>query len=781
MAYNESAYKNLLFGVSQQAPQDRLPGQLESQVNMTSDLVAGLRRRASVEAVQPLGTFSNLAKVRQYNTDIDGTAVSVVIDTDMGGVRVVEEDTGTVLATFTNSYLVASNAKAIRMVTLNDAVWLCNVNQRPTIADSADKTAYPNPSHWGYFYIVAGAYSKEYKVTLTDRSTVPPTSVDISYTTPAGTDPSHVAQSTPDYIATQLVTAATTAWAAYGVTLSREGAYVTVKCNTAQPTISTVSGSAYIRTSNAMSIRDPSELPARLHASANNLIVATGSSNTKTFYRYVDAEKVWKEDANWADIQQIGNMPLRLTRSAGVYTLEAPTYERRAAGDAKSNPFLKFITDGITGMSAFQGRLVFLSNEYACMSASDNPLRYFRSTLSSLADNDPIEVAAQGSLTAPYEYAVNFNKDLVMFSRRYQGIVPGGSLVTPRTANVALMTRYEVDTNAEPTAAGRSIFFGAPRSLGYVGIHEMVPSQYSDSQYVADDVTAHIPRYIQGPWRFMVSSTTSNIMVGGIAGDTKVLVIHEYLWNAAEKVHQSWHKWTFTHDVIDAYFSGDVLVILFGVGTQLVACRIDLQRGAGDISPTVPRLDFFREFTCTVAGKLTIPAFMLILGTDLRAFKLQGANSFLGQKIFNTTVVNPTTVDIEVPEAVPGDRYTVGYPYRSSFIPTSPVIKDSKDVPITTTRAILHRWRVSVANTGQFDYRVSDQVREVAEQTTTPLRLYSQNLGAGTPLADTATVTIPGRVDLASALLELSTDDYYDMNVRSIEYGFRFNQRFRRV
>lgn len=777
MAYQESSYKNLVFGVSQQAAQDRLPGQLQAQLNMTSDLVAGLRRRASVEAVTAVGTFTDVKSVRQYNTDIGGTAVSLICDAVNGTVKVVEESTGVALADFQHDYLKAAVARSLRLVTLNDAVWLCNVEQKAVVSVAADRAQYPDPSHWGYYYVTAGAFQKAYTLTITDRGVVPPTSNTVTYTTPV----SNVAEATPEFITNKLAELARVAWAAYGVTIKVEGTFASIQCATAKPTISTTAGSAYVRCSNAMSIRDAAELPARLPLVMNNIIVATGASNIKVFYRYNDAEKRWIEDASWEDLKDLSNLPLRMTQdeTTNEYKLEAPVYERRAAGDEKSNPLLKFITQGITGMAAFQGRLVFLSNEYACLSASDNPLRFFRSTLSTVADNDPIEVAAQGSLTAPYEYAINFNKDLVMFSRHYQGIIPGNSMVTPRTANVALMTRYEVDTSAEPTAAGRSIFFGAPRSLGYVGVHEMTPSQYADSQYVADDVTSHIPRYIQGPWRFMVSSTTSNIMVAGTA-DHNELVIHEYLWNQSEKAHQSWHKWRFAWPVIDAYFSSDILICLFGVEGSLYLCRIDLQRGAGDISPTVPRLDFFTEATCTVPGKLTVPNYVLDMGTDLRAFKVEGENAYLGQKVFSN-VRGTTTTELDIPEALVGERYAVGYQYESSFTLTPPVLKDAKDVPITTSRGVLHKYRVSVANTGLFTYVVSDAARAGVPQTTTPMRLFSQRLGAGLPLADTSTVTVPGRVDLATASLTLSSSDYYDLNVRSIEYGFRFHQQFRRM
>ena len=775
--YIEGSYTSLLFGVSQQAAQDRLPGQLSSQVNMTSDPVAGLRRRAPIQTLADLGAYTALDKVKQYNTDISGTSVSIIVDTGAATVRVVDDTTGGVLTTLPHAYLTSPVASDIRFTTLDDTVWICNVDQLPVLTPHPDQATYPNPKYHGYFYINTGAYSKAFSVTLTNR--VNNATAAFTYTTPDGSDPTHAGQSTPEYIAGQLK-AQIDAAGTFGLTVTRDGAYVHLVGVSAELTVSSTSGATYVRTSNAMSVRDIAELPARLPVQASNLIVATGSGKVKTYYRWDFGQALWTEDAEWGSMQAITNTPLQLAVSGGTWTLSQPSFERRSAGNSETNENFKWLTDGITGMCAFQGRLGFLSNEYINLSASNKPLRFFRSTMATLADDDPIEVAAQGSLTAPYEHAVNFNKDLVMFSKRYQGIVPGGTMVTPRTANVALMTQYDVDTNASPVAAGRSIFFGAPRSLGYVGIHEMVPSSYADSQYVADDVTNHIPRYIQGPWRFLASSTTSNILVGGIAGDRNTLIVHEYTWNGAEKVHHAWHKWVLSWPVVDAYFSGDILYLLLGVDGVLTLCILDLQRGAGVAGPETARLDYFQEVTCTVDGHVTLPRFVHNMGTTLYAFKTAGDNAFLGQRIFEQTV-GPTTVDVEIPEALVGDKYVLGFLYESRFAPTPPIIKDRKDVAITTSRAVIQKYAVSLYNSGQFTYSLSDQARTTPmTMDTTPQRLFSGNIAAGQPMVDSATVVIPARLDMRTVNFEMYTSDYYDMNVLSIEYGFRFNQRHRR-
>ena len=92
MSTYEAAYKSLLQGVSQQLPEERLPGQLTSQVNMVSDPVTNLRRRpgvlfrkswawASADYEHSLGWF----------TDIAGSRVHILLNTNTGNIRILGE------------------------------------------------------------------------------------------------------------------------------------------------------------------------------------------------------------------------------------------------------------------------------------------------------------------------------------------------------------------------------------------------------------------------------------------------------------------------------------------------------------------------------------------------------------------------------------------------------------------------------------------------------------------------------------------------------------------
>lgn len=816
MSYMESAHKNLLMGVSQQAPQDRVPGQLTAQINMISDPVTGLRRRPGTEFVKVLADLDLDAVVRPrvYHTDINNRSVAMLVLPATGELLVFDDQTGEQLyKPPASDYLKAPGASALQLVTMGDEVYIANTGIKPT---KLPPTGTKNPKRFGYFYIPAGQYSKDFTVTITNSQTK--ANYTASYTTPSGQGANDAALTSVHAIA----------WALFGKIYGREAVtsdparpaitadpalqpirdatvnkglnmgYAAFELNSSwDVTITTNTGSGFLRTSGDMTIRSADELPASLPTTAefpatsggvafmDGVIVGTGMASNLTYYRWEQDTGRWKEDAAYGDGTGMQNMPHRLKWDSAGFVFGMPEYAPRPSGDTESNPDFNFLTSaGISGMSTFQGRLVLLSNEYACMSASNDPLRWYKRSAAALADDDPVEIAAQGTLTAPYTYGITYNKDLLLFSRRYQAVIPGGGVITPRTATLSVTTTYEADMAAAPIAAGRSLYFAAPRSLGYVGIHEMSPSPSTDSHYVADDVTSHIPSYILGPTAYIAGASTSGIIVTGTdAGPEDRMTVFQYIWAGAEKIQQAWHTWDLHKRILGAYFSGDTLMLILYHDKQVILARLNLRALSGRAGLPAPRYDMQKPVTCTVAGVLTVDKrYYNAIAHDLRAYRISaGVGQYLERRVFEVITVGETMVDIGVPEAEVGQEYIVGHGYLSHIEPSSPVVRDHNEVPITTTRATLRGYRVSVADTGQFEYRIGDIVRPGQWHDTTPLRLFSRQLDAGQPFVDTATVPLPARVDMLTSSFELRTDGPYDMNIKSLEYGYKHNLRYRRT
>src|SRR5699024_10748856 len=276
------------------------------------------------------------------------------------------------------------------------------------------------------------------------------------------------------------------------------------------------------------------------------------------------------------------------------WVLDTNHYVGRLAGDEKTNECADFVDGGIPGLASYQGRLVILSGPWVSLSASNTPRRFYRSTVAELVDTDPIHIGSSAASSAAYEYAVPFNKDLLLFSAGYQALIPSGSVaITPQNAQVVVTSTYAADTTTSPMAIGRTLVYPAPRSTQYFGVMEMLPSPYTDSQYVSADSTEHLPKYLKGRCRFVVSSSVSSMVLFGQTRDLKSIVVHEYSWSGDEKLLKSWHRWTFHHPVAYAYFSNEVINVLTVVGDRIVRGSIDARAGAVEDSvDTRPFLDW---------------------------------------------------------------------------------------------------------------------------------------------------------------------------------------------
>lgn len=810
MSYKDSAHKNLLMGVSQQAPQDRLPGQLSEQINMISDPVTGLRRRPGTEYVRVLlnADLSGTIRPKLYHTDINSRSVVFVVFPSPGDLYVFDDQTGALLQSYlAQPYLRATAPQSLRLVTMGDEVFIANTEIRPT---KATATAGKDPDRFGYFYIPAGQYSKEFGITVTNSQTG--VQYTTAYVTPDGRGDNDSKLAAVHAIAWQLygriygrdavvgdlsrpAVAADPAMSAVAAATVHSGlnqGYVGIQLGAGwSVTITSNTGSGFLRTSGDMTIRSADELPASLPtteagaAFMDGIIVATGTSANQTYFRWEHGTGRWKEDAAYGAGTGFLNMPHRLRWDSAGWAFGMPAYPARPAGDVESNPDFNFLkSPGITGLTTFQGRLVLLSNEYACMSASNDPLRWYKRSAAALSDDDPVEVAAQGTLTAPYQYGITYNKDLILFSRKYQAVIPGGGVITPRTASLSVSTTYEADMNCVPFAAGRSLYFAAPRSLGFVGIHEMSPSPSTDSHYVADDVTSHIPSYIAGPAAYIAGASTSGFLVTGSDTDTPDrLTVYQYIWAGAEKVQQAWHRWDLHKQVLGVYFSGDTMMCIVYGGFQVILMRLNLRALTGQAGLPAPRYDMQRPVSCTVAGRLTVDTgYYDTIKHDPRVYRTSaGVGQYLERRALEVYWDGGPTIDFLVPEAEVGQQYIAGHGYTSEMEPSPPVVRDHNDVPITTSRATLRGYRVSYKDTGEFQYKIGDAARPGQWIDTTPLRLFSRRLDAGQPFVDTSVVPLPARVDMLTSSLVLRADGPYDMNVSSLEYGYKHNLRHRRA
>lgn len=776
MSAYEDSYKSMLQGVSQQIARERLDGQVTAQQNMLSDAVTNLRRRPGAQYAFSMGIGNVTAdSILAWDTDLAGVQCHVLLNTVDGVVRLLDRSY-TLLAKLPESaYLATPDPTTIQVATVGDEFFLVNTAKRPSLGAPATGT---NPSKRGFFYIKAGAFGRKYDITVT---TAAGTAL-YEYLTPDGIAVGDAALANPQSIAQKLADLINAGTGTHGATATVDSSYVYVESNNASLKLSTASGSSYVITSNAGYLRQEADLPSRLPVQAAGYIIATGELRAQRYYKYDTASNAWLETGDFASPLSITNMPISIAKVGATWTLQAIPFEGRFAGDADSNPDPEFIKRGITGMSNYQGRLVLLSGSLVYMSASNKPRRFYRSTVTSLLDSDCIGVGASAASSASYRYAEPFGKDLILFSEKYQAVVPGnGVAITPRTATVVVTSTYESDMTSKPIACGRTLMYSAPRSKDFFGLLEMLPSSTLESQYNSHDSTAHLPKYMAGRCRFSVSSSVANMVLFAPTGDRKSLVVHEYVWQGDEKVQQAWHKWTFPYPVAAAYFSGQTIHVLYVNNGYLVGCTIDPRSGTS--TSAAERLAKFDmgSFVEVVDHVVQLPEWLRVFDPTARArLKLAVAGGALaGEAVGSKVVGDKLVTDLSFGNG----RVFLGFPFTSLVAPTPPMMKDSNGVKISTNKLNVLRFMVGTFNSSEYTVSIADTTIDASgTQDVGTLTYSSRELALGSPLVGEDSVAIvPARTNSNGTVLVISTDGAGELNIVSLEFAARYHEKINRM
>lgn len=886
MSTYESSYKTLLQGVSQQIPSSRLPGQVTSQTNMISDPVTGLRRRPGVKMTQSWNwTGLDDSHLAAWYTDIAGSKVHILLNTNTGNIRILGEDYIEQANLDAGAYLTATDLKSIRGAAAGNEFFLANTTQVPVLQYKGSAS---DPANSGFFYITAGAFSKVYNATVVYSGGT----LAATYTTPDGTHAGDAALSTPEYIANQLLsqinggavdrvriqtfaftgttinafekntgTSSAPVWVAVSLLdefligdvqsklrlrykapgggghfnctykVSRGGVWDNSTVYTASSVflewteppatqslevlpaslftsnvpltglanlivgivgpyvfisqtggiqVTTTVGAAYMIASQNGFVTSAGSLPAQLPVVADGYICRVGSGTSPQYYRYNAAKTEWEETSAFGSPSAISNCPISIYWTGSTWALNTGSFEGRLAGNDNSNHAHDFMIYGITGMATYQGRLVLMSGPLVSLSASNLPRRFFRSTVTSLLPNDAMEIGSGMNTSAAYEWAVSFQKDLILFSSEYQAVLPSGNAaITPATATVVPTSGNDVDTTSCPINLGRTLMYCNPRSEDYFGAMEMVPSQYTDSQYVSMDSTPHLPKYLPGRCRFAVPSTVANLALFAPTGDTYALFVHEFRWDGDQKTQQAWHRWTFDYPVAQAYFVGDVVVVVFVKNNQIVLGKIDPRAGAVDNSGNRrPFLDL--NFTASIVNHvITIPSWITTFDPAvLPSIAAIAGTGTLAGELVGTSVTGATLTTVL---SWPSGTVGIGLPYYSGFIPSPPQVTDYKDNVVHSGKATVLRFMIETKNSSDFNLTITDRNTESDEAAGEVLFFDSAELELGRGLfSNNAMSIVPTRTEMRSTSMEVSTQGTGELNIISLEYVARYTPKIKR-
>ncbi|CAA2141608.1 hypothetical protein [Hyphomicrobium sp. ghe19] len=554
MARVSGQIPNLVNGVSQQPPALRLATQADLQVNCYSTVVKGLTNRPPVEHIARIAdVVEENAFVHIINRDVDERYVLVATSTNL---RVFDFAGNEKTVNFPNgkAYLSTLNpAERLAALTVADYTFL--INKDKVVGKLAALS--PDYGSQGLVVIRSGNYGRTYRLYVDGT-------LKVSLKTPDGSLAAHTSDidtTTMADIMVKVLTGVTYAAGASTVSGTSLGTGWTVSRNNSTIYIKKNDGTAFTlkvedgQNGNAMfAIKDATaqfeDLPLYGFQNFHVKIQGRSASGDGDYYALCQSneQNVWKESLAEGIQTSIDpmTMPFSLVREAnGSFTFRQNTWNSREVGDDNSNPFSSFVGRSINDVFFHKNRLGFLSDENCILSSGGDYFKYWRTTVLSLLDDDPIDIAASHDKVSILRSAIPYQENLLLFSDQTQFRLEGGDILTPQTASLPATTEFQASTKAKPVGAGTSVFFAVEKN-DYSAIQEyFVDSDTRTND--ARDVTAHVPEYVPAGIFKLAATSNESVLVVLSKNDQDSLYIYKYLYDDAgqAKLQSSWSRWDF--------------------------------------------------------------------------------------------------------------------------------------------------------------------------------------------------------------------------------------------
>lgn len=726
---------NLLGGVSQQAPAVRSLDQCERMENAWPSPILGLTKRPPTKHIKKLAQtpestskyhIINRSPTEQYllvfkNNILHAYTLKAIAGYLSAGAQMVIQDPA---ATGYN-YLISSTAAKLKVHTVADYTFIVN-NSITTAMDILTTAAKPFNTE-AYVFVRQGNYKTNYSIrikvggtdqTVTVKTWNGTTGIAGSTAVPSITNTELNSIKTDD-IAQELLLRLDNAWngaSGYvtGTSGIRKGSVVKVTFTSVANIVETVDsvGDSVLATVWKEIPRVAGYLP---EICTDGFIVKVGGTEEIVaddyYVKFISDEGVgtfakghWQESLNYSQEYQFlaSTMPHVLIRlfddgtntayglpaAAGVYTgtVGAPFFAWRpgawtikATGDLTVNPRPSFIGKKLQNVFFYKQRLGFLADDRVLLSEVNEPFNFWRTTMLSLLDSDPIDVLNTHTNVALCKSATPYNENVILKSARGQFVLKGGEILSPRTVQITSESAYETYEDLDPINAGRSLFFGFKHG-DYSGIREFYQINDQD-QFDSVDVTLPVPNYLSGEIDHFAVSTLEETLVVKTSTSANRLWIYKYLWAGNTKILSSWSLWDLTACTTVAYFGfiDNTLYLVTSHSDGYYIEKLELASGLVDPSSTFTTLLDRRVDQSQVTGlsysagpntsTFTLPYTLAAFpGLNIVPIVVRKSDGVIYTPVSNTTTTVTVTGNLTAIDFWTGVNYIMYYEFTKPLI-----------------------------------------------------------------------------------------------------------------
>lgn len=795
-----SSLANLVNGVSQQPFTLRLDSQAEAQENGLSTVSNGLLKRpGSVHIAKIDSSPTTNAYIHVINRDKLEKYVVVITN---GNLKVFDTDGVQKTVTFPDgtSYLsTATPNTSFIAQTIEDYTFIANKE----VTVLASTTLHPSRDPEAVINVKAGNYAKGYSIQKNGTQVA-------AITTPNGTSPSDATWIDTTTIAGGLRGAGYTTvnGAAITNTFSGSGITVTQLANLIYHTSVTdfsITVSDGVN-GNAMDVvkgdvQRFSDLPKGGVVSGFTVKVkgSTESNEDDYYVKWVpngtnSTNGVWRETVKPGTPVGLDapTMPHILVRNSdGTFTFKRATWDQRTVGDIDSNPDPSFVGNTVSGLFFTKNRLGILSKDASIHSEASEFFNFFRTTVRTLLDSDPIDAAAAHTKPADLFAGIPSNRKLILFSGLTQFVESGSPILTPKSVAIDPSTEYECDTGCLPVSMGKYIYFTVPRGK-FSGIREY----FTDADTAVEDapeITGHIQKYLPSGIFKIAAASNESTLVFSSRETLNILYVWRTYEDKDKRLQNSWSKWIFpTGDsLLYADFISSVLFVVISRSDGTYLEKIDISIGSKeDLDPYSIKMD--RSVTRTFAnmtysgGKTIITMPYLDTSETYQAVVDTSGSNTLPPGTVLKCVWNVSTGKLEIS----GGNYTtesltvgrkVPFRYELSPITYKQTTQNGSIKSDTQARLQIRRISINYESTGFFQVRVTPKGRDPYIYTYTGKTLGDESTTLGAISLGTGKFSVPIGCKNTEVKIEILSDEPLPLALMSINWEGHYVKRSKSV
>lgn len=489
----------------------------------------------------------------------------------------------------------------------------------------------------------------------------------------------------------------------------------------------------------------------------------------------------------------ITTLPVGLQFDGAAWHIKQLPWKQRLTGNATLSPDPDFIGSTINDVGWWKGRLVLVSNGQVNLSASDDPFKFYTTTLITAVDSDPIGLLTPVDIKTFFQEAVIFDQRLVAMGNRGQAVISnaggGKGAVTPVSAAIDPLAKGEYTDQVPTQGANHKVYFAAPRGA-FMSIFEVAIDRLSGLA-LPEDMTPAVPHYIAASIDRAATFESDFVTVYGGSGSPR-MYLHIFRHAEQQRVQNSWSAWNLPSGYLlcGLYIKNSIAYATFkdpagnGQAVQLDLAQLHVDPSAGtlltyadlrisDASLAAPSFSAGNT-TYTLPYPVGVGA---SFGASVRA---PGAGAY--SEGYPPGVISTGASTVTLSGDWRGVPLWLGFRYASSFIPTRIYKRGQDGKPERSGRLNIQRIKLDLNKASYLRAEVTVKgraMRSLAYSGFTADDAYAHLNEPPDQQPHVFSVPVAGKAE--DVLLRLVSDTFLGFALTGFEWEGLWNPRAQRV